>query len=1710
MSGFELPSEILTEERATYFRNAPCAKPALLLANTGDDEEQSLREVSSIGAPDLLARADLWVLAACKDLAILDDVRRWWEKALKGLNDQNFVNLDRYANYVLRTKKLIEEEGLPFDEALDSALPALRLPKKAGQFRGMAPGTRGQVAKWRAQYKMVQSKYSCYLIKQNPSGVMLNEDELRIAFERVKNDIPEKYHQVISDFIAAPGGWTPQSANLSECEWEDIRPLFDGLRREKFNLGKATLDFYKERNPELLTTIELDYIERLSRRRSSEADIEDDRQFYDAHRDELREDRKLKSAWDRFVFGTLKETHDFLSGLVTCMEGFSWETPCTNRKLLISCDSLYRKDLRNLNVDAGLYFARRYAGLKELLGRHVEWNVGALFKFPDLIEEWKVRGQQLNRSEAKATLQLKFFVTLEFKTLDGADEQAVAQFIWRYNPQWIASEFVNDWNRLVTKPFIICRANRESTSSKGAAQNVDLWNVRTLMAAYGQDRGSLVGVYKKANDLKFLWHSKLDEAKSKNLISVSNAEQLATEFERFAREYEAAVIDFKVTGLSSLKLEDQVTTYGTLLESICCLAQGDRNRQLLLRPILQLGTVGVEGGRPTAIIAPWHPLRLAAMARKARRFANVIRTLLTTQEIEFGDPRLFFSELREELAHIHYPEVVLGWQDNQPELLALTDTAGDYSLHESPLAADAGADDTNENPSEGATLVVELVQRYLKLHPHEQANLSVVLYNCDSSRLPLAVVDKFGRLYQDDEDTRCQIVLRHRDPKQLSWLYEQIVDASDGDGGDRYVASEATQDFMARLRIGISADQAPPPDPLDGCPQDIVFLQDVIARHARLDWYLVNSQPADPASLNPAQWSRRRPATIGDMKSTVYLCCPVQRAEAWAHLTAVTTFFKGDWNSSRETRLLPARQLDFRDSTTAKIFEETHNLASWVVNYDELLDRRQLIEQKVQIIRYKHIATQGRNLIISSMAPMGLLRSMVVNRLRNLDLGISNNDITELATRFINDANDVSGDIVLRAAQRGQSASELIGIVLSRYLISYELGHNQSVGWFFLDDYADWLGQKEEQIADLLVLHPTFTPENKMLLVVIITEAKYIDFGGLASKRKESHKQLRDTLKRVAGAVISTPPRLDRDIWLARLSDLLVDGIRLPSGAPLDLSKWQRAIRDGQCILELRGYSHVFISGPSDAVNISAHIRLPEAKDGFDAHQEVFGRDHVRELVLRYYHRGDPMGVRREIDVNYWDLVTSNNHYRPGQSQSSIDYQSGKVTNNDRNQKNDIDVNIPSDSFVTESHNSAVEKIENTNDSAIVIIEPVPSADKLKTDSESGVRESQKWAFPSILKWIQEIPRDIKESEEDQSWLRQVETTTKIALQQFKLQAKLVHSVLTPNAALLKFQGSSLLTIDQVTRRRTEFLTTHGLNLIGVQPEPGVVSLSIARPGRQTVSLRQLWQRWTPDVKNGNQDLLIGVREDDGTLLILSPGSDHAPHTLIAGTTGSGKSVLVQNIILSIAATNLPEQARITIIDPKQGVDYFTFESLPHLDGGIIDQQDTAINRIQTLITEMDNRYVLMRKARVQNFRAYNEKVSSGERLPALWLIHDEFAEWMLSDEYKQEVSSSVQRLGVKARAAGIYLVFAAQRPEANVVPMQLRANLGNRLILRVDSEGTSEIALGERGAERLLGRGHLLAKLEGNLSLVYAQVPYVTPDEIDDLVKLLRSDNLY
>jgi S-DNA-T family DNA segregation ATPase FtsK/SpoIIIE len=128
-------------------------------------------------------------------------------------------------------------------------------------------------------------KLGCYLGKQTPNQYLLLEDDLTVAFGKVKDSIPESIHPTITAFIHAGSGWNQEAADLAECEWELIKPLFDGLKKEKFNLGKATIEFYDEREADLLTADERDYLTRLSESKRTDAQ-EDDEDFFRRHRND--------------------------------------------------------------------------------------------------------------------------------------------------------------------------------------------------------------------------------------------------------------------------------------------------------------------------------------------------------------------------------------------------------------------------------------------------------------------------------------------------------------------------------------------------------------------------------------------------------------------------------------------------------------------------------------------------------------------------------------------------------------------------------------------------------------------------------------------------------------------------------------------------------------------------------------------------------------------------------------------------------------------------------------------------------------------------------------------------------------------------------------------------------------------------------------------------------------------------------------------------------------------------------------------------------------------------------------------------------------------------------------------------------------------------------------------------------------------------------
>ena len=1664
LSEYSLPDEILTDKRTTYFRNADCDKDALLLATTGDDEQQSLKDMTPIGSAQLFGHPELWTNCVNSDIKLNDDHLKWWSQALKGLLEVQFYDLEIFAGYVIETHRQIKDEGEPILEALGLALPALRIPSDKTFFNVLNEKNAGHLSRWKNLFNKAIRQRSCYLKKYTPSQSLLAQDQLSVTFEKVKDNIPEENHTTIEEFIKADSGWNAPAAALSRCEWENICPLFDGLKKEKFNLGKKTLEFYDEREPTLLSEDDRDYLPILAKRRTTSSDdsTDTDEEFYENHRLELKEDSFLKTKWDQFIFGKAIESEDLLVGIAQCLEGLFSHTENTSQaKLIITSDRRTKLDLKKLNFEAGEYFSFRYQGLPQRLGKEIQWDTGELFEFQTHLAAWrKEKKPKLNRSVAKAALRIKFFLNLRVTHLNGSEKNVTKQLIWIFNPNAIAAEQPGDWGRLNDHPLSRCLASRETISGKGNVQSIDLRDSNTLHASYAQDRGSFVPAYHKKHDLGLIWKNNLVTAISQNLLDTTVADELKASWDEFESKYIQSIKEYYTHGFLAEGISEQSDAYGRLLDLIGEKAIGDRNRELLLHPFLDIGAAQISGDKVTAIIAPWHPMRLMAMDVKIKQLASLLSTLLSTDEHHFSDPRLFFKELTEGLQHPYYPELAIGWDGKEAKLLAATDHHLDYSLHENPLAEDDGLDETNESPQKTASLVLDLIKKYLKLYPHEKANLSTVLFNCDCSRLPTALVDKVSELHEDEDDMRCEVILRHRDKSTLINLYERIIESSDDDV-DSFVASEATTDFMARLRIGIMANQAPTPDPKDGRPTDIVFLQDVIARHAEVEWYGDESKAVNALELVPSQWSRRKPAAKDEMKSVVYLACPMQTEIGWSYINALSSIIKPHLKDFGK-HLLPARQLDFNDSRTAEIFDEIHQLGNWVANYDELLNRRQLMNQQVRVIRYKQTSSQGRNLLISSRAPLGLLKSMVKSRISSLNIEIEEDALNALVERFIDDANQASGDLVLRAAKRGRNASELMGVVLSKYLIEDELGSSSLHGWYFLDDYAEWLGQKEEQIADLMALCPVI--ENGVYkLGIVISEAKYIDQSSLSSKSKESQKQLRDTVKRMREALFGEPACMDRSLWLSRLSNLVMSGVHVPSGSMVDLAKWRDALRDGECEVFIRGYSHVFVSGPSDCSECSDFAVVADLDD---AYQEVFSRAKLRDLMAAYIAKESAISIRKEnSDQNVWDVP----------AWRSISPKAGN--------KDPIITPPVEKPKIPEPDNSITDQDVAKNKEA--------TGDNSETNPNND--------FSNLVSTLEaKFPIDDRDIHEAEGWLKQTASACKGALQQYQLKAKLISSRLTPNCALLKFEGSGNLTVNDVKKRQEEFLTSHGLNITSVKAEAGIVSISIAREQREALYLSKVWKQWNIDQSTFNSRLLIGIKEEDGSPLFFSP-QENAPHTLIAGGTGSGKSVLIQNIILGIAATNSPENATIVLIDPKR-VDFNKFKKLPHVGDKIIKDKAGAIEKMNSLVEEMERRYHVFEEYEVSNVTELKKKFSVVE-MPLIWVIHDELALWMLDSDYSSQITQAVNQLAVAARAAGIFLLFGAQRPDNTVIPMQLRSNLGNRLVLKVDGEGTSDIALSEKGAEKLLGKGHMLAKLEGEYNTIFAQVPFANEDQLDFLV---------
>ena len=317
---------------------------------------------------------------------------------------------------------------------------------------------------------------------------------------------------------------------------------------------------------------------------------------------------------------------------------------------------------------------------------------------------------------------------------------------------------------------------------------------------------------------------------------------------------------------------------------------------------------------------------------------------------------------------------------------------------------------------------------------------------------------------------------------------------------------------------------------------------------------------------------------------------------------------------------------------------------------------------------------------------------------------------------------------------------------------------------------------------------------------------------------------------------------------------------------------------------------------------------------------------------------------------------------------------------------------------------------------------------------------------------------------------------------------------------------SSRVKVHSITAREKDLalaLKTPHLTIQAPVPGEAVVGIDVPNPNPYEVKLRTLIEHEQFNKIANQEGLPIGLGENVGGEPISIDLLD-MPHLLIAGATGSGKSVCINSIIDSLIFACSPEDLRLIMVDPKR-VELTPFNDLPHLVYPVVVEMDETIDVLDSLINEMFARYKLLEEAGTRNIKAYREKTN--HKLPYLVLIIDELADLMMASRFEAE--QLLVRLAQLGRATGIHLILATQRPSVNVVTGLMKANIPSRVAFAVASQVDSRVILDVNGAEKLLGKGDMLFLSSDNPQPIRLQGTFLTDSETSNIVDFWKKQNI-
>ncbi len=404
--------------------------------------------------------------------------------------------------------------------------------------------------------------------------------------------------------------------------------------------------------------------------------------------------------------------------------------------------------------------------------------------------------------------------------------------------------------------------------------------------------------------------------------------------------------------------------------------------------------------------------------------------------------------------------------------------------------------------------------------------------------------------------------------------------------------------------------------------------------------------------------------------------------------------------------------------------------------------------------------------------------------------------------------------------------------------------------------------------------------------------------------------------------------------------------------------------------------------------------------------------------------------------------------------------------------------------------------------SGVEILNEVAENKKLLDQIERGKVEKPKDFVLPPLKFLNDPPKrshNINEAEIDQQISNLLDK-----LRKFKIDGDVVRTYTGPIVTTFEFRPAPHIKVSKILTLQDDLAMALKAQTIRIQaPIPGkdVVGIEVPNQNLETIYLKEILE--SEIFKNASSPLTMALGKD----IVGAPfvtDLKKLPHLLIAGTTGSGKSVGINAMLLSLLYRNSPQTLRLMMIDPKM-LEFSIYNDIPHLLTPVITEAKKAITALSNMVAEMERRYKIMSQTRTKNIESYNEKMKSegGEQFPYIVVIIDELADLMMTSG--KDVELYIGRLAQMARASGIHLIVATQRPSVDVVTGLIKANLPSRISYRVGQRIDSKVILDQMGAESLLGRGDMLFTPPGSPGVIRLHAPFASEKEIETIVNFLK-----